>query len=133
MLAFLFNWRDVTDDESFVDELRIILRFFASVLIRRIHKVYIYNENLGISMLYVGEGDGNPVQYSCLENPRDRGAWWAYSPWGGRVYMTGATQHTCCMYSFCSFPLILLDVEMNGLLLIYLSIFLYLMFGYLGF
>ena len=24
-----------------------------------------------------GEGDGNPLQYSCLENPRDRGAWWA--------------------------------------------------------
>ncbi|EMP42603.1 Sorting nexin-14 [Chelonia mydas] len=30
--------RDVTDDESFVDELRVTLRFFASVLIRRIHK-----------------------------------------------------------------------------------------------
>ena len=24
-----------------------------------------------------GEGDGNPLQYSGLENPRDRGAWWA--------------------------------------------------------
>ena len=24
-----------------------------------------------------GEGNGNSVQYSCLENPRDRGAWWA--------------------------------------------------------
>ena len=24
-----------------------------------------------------GEGDGNPLQYSCLENPRDRGAWQA--------------------------------------------------------
>ena len=24
-----------------------------------------------------GEGDGNPFQYSCLENPMDRGAWWA--------------------------------------------------------
>ena len=24
-----------------------------------------------------GEGTGNPLQYSCLENPRDRGAWWA--------------------------------------------------------
>ena len=23
------------------------------------------------------EGHGNPLQYSCLENPRDRGAWWA--------------------------------------------------------
>ena len=24
-----------------------------------------------------GEGDGTPLQYSCLENLRDRGAWWA--------------------------------------------------------
>ena len=23
-----------------------------------------------------GEGSGNPLQYSCLENPMDRGAWW---------------------------------------------------------
>ena len=23
-----------------------------------------------------GGGDGNPLQYSCLENPMDRGAWW---------------------------------------------------------
>ena len=26
---------------------------------------------------YLGEEDGNPLQYSCLENPVDRGAWWA--------------------------------------------------------
>ena len=25
----------------------------------------------------LGGGPGNPLQYSCLENPRDRGAWWA--------------------------------------------------------
>ena len=25
----------------------------------------------------IGEGNGNPLQYSCLENPKDRGAWWA--------------------------------------------------------
>ena len=24
-----------------------------------------------------GEGNGNPLQYSCLENPMDRGVWWA--------------------------------------------------------
>ena len=24
-----------------------------------------------------GEGNGNPLQYSCLGNPKDRGAWWA--------------------------------------------------------
>ena len=26
-----------------------------------------------------GEGHGNPLQYSCLENPMDRGAWWVQS------------------------------------------------------
>ena len=25
----------------------------------------------------LGEGDGTPLQYSCLENPMDGGAWWA--------------------------------------------------------
>ena len=25
----------------------------------------------------IGEGNGNPLQHSCLENPMDRGAWWA--------------------------------------------------------
>ena len=29
-----------------------------------------------------GEGNGNPVQYSYLENPMDRGTWLGYSPWG---------------------------------------------------
>ena len=36
--------------------------------------------NLGISLVVQwlsGEGNGTPLQYSCLENPMDRGAWWA--------------------------------------------------------
>ena len=34
---------------------------------------------LGVQSAYskAGEGHGNPLQYSCLENPVDRGAWWA--------------------------------------------------------
>ena len=31
---------------------------------------------LVLSSKSFGEGNGNPLQYSCLENPRDRGAWW---------------------------------------------------------
>ena len=27
-----------------------------------------------------GGGHGNPLQYSCLANPMDRGAWWATAP-----------------------------------------------------
>ena len=33
--------------------------------------------SLGSLASSVGEGNGTPLQYSCLENPRDRGAWWA--------------------------------------------------------
>ena len=29
----------------------------------------------------LGEGNGNPLQYSCLENPIDRGSWWAMVHW----------------------------------------------------
>ena len=29
------------------------------------------------SLAYIGEGNGNPLQGSCLENSRDGGAWWA--------------------------------------------------------
>ncbi|XP_031757681.1 sorting nexin-14 isoform X6 [Xenopus tropicalis] len=37
---FVYPWyRDITEDESFVDEMRLSLRFFASVLVRRIQKV----------------------------------------------------------------------------------------------
>ena len=36
------------------------------------------NPGLGRSL---GEGNGNPLQYSCLENPMERGAWQATSPW----------------------------------------------------
>ena len=28
-------------------------------------------------LCWVGEGNGNPLHYSCLENPVDRGVWWA--------------------------------------------------------
>ena len=31
--------------------------------------------------LYPGEGNGTPLQQSCLENPMDRGAWWAAVYW----------------------------------------------------
>ena len=30
-----------------------------------------------VSGRFPGEGNGNPLQFSCLENPLDRGAWWA--------------------------------------------------------
>ena len=32
---------------------------------------------IGVAALRLGEGNGTPLQYSCLENPLDGGAWWA--------------------------------------------------------
>ena len=33
--------------------------------------------SLSLFLSCIGEGNGNPLQCSCLENPMDRGAWWA--------------------------------------------------------
>ena len=40
-----------------------IMKYLSSVLIT--------------SVAFCGEGNGTPLQCSCLENPRDGGAWWA--------------------------------------------------------
>ena len=39
---------------------------------------------------FPGEGNGNPLQYSCLENPMDRGAW---CPWGHKESDTTEPLH----------------------------------------
>ena len=57
-----------------------------------------------------GGGNGNPLQYSCLENPMDRGTWWAtahgvtksrtqLSNWGCAIY------HLVAMYGCESWPI----------------------------
>ena len=47
-----------------------------------------------------GEGNGNPLQYSCLENPRDRGAWWAavHRVTQSRTRLKQLSMHTCPCY-----------------------------------
>ena len=42
---------------------------------------------------YPGEGNGNPLQYSCLENSMDGGAWWATVHWVAKS-QTGLNQHS---------------------------------------
>ena len=37
---------------------------------------------------------GNPLQYSCLENPMDRGAWWAAVHGVAELDVTKVTEHT---------------------------------------
>ena len=57
------------------------------------------------------EGHGNPLQYSCLENPMDRGAWWATV---NRVCRVAKSQtrlkqlsmHACVIHGLCTFLII---------------------------
>ena len=53
-----------------------------------------------------GEGSGNPRQYSCLENPMDRGAWWATVHGVTRVGHDLATEPTNQLYEIKPFNLI---------------------------
>ena len=46
--------------------------WFCLALKRHWHNIF-----LKIFSTYNREGHGNPLQCSCLENPMDRGAWWA--------------------------------------------------------
>ena len=52
---------------------------------------------------YLGEGSGNPLQYSCLGNPMDGGAWWTtvhkvVKSWTGLSVQTRTVVHKYC---FC--------------------------------
>ena len=51
-------------------------------------------------LLCIGERNGNPLQCSCLENPRDGGAWWAavYGVAEGRTWLSDFT----CTFHFCA-------------------------------
>ena len=45
-----------------------------------------------------GEGNGNPLQYSCLENPMDGGACLSYSVWGRKESDTAEQLHLTLPY-----------------------------------
>ena len=47
--------------------------------------------------VFIGEGNGNLLQYSCLENPRDRGAWWAavHRVAQSQTWLKWLRMHTC--------------------------------------
>ena len=67
-----------------------------------------------------GEGNGNPLQYSCLENPMDGGAWWATVHWVTK----SQTRLSDFTFTFTFFqilvpdavasPLSLLDMKIQG-------------------
>ena len=55
------------------------------------------------SLSCVGEGNGNQLQCSCLENPRDRGTWWAAiygvaQSWTGLKQLGSSSSLDQCLY-----------------------------------
>ena len=60
------------------------------------------------SLSCIGEGNGNPLQCSCLENPRDRGAWWA------AIYGVAQSQTRLKWFSSSSSSKLILCFNTNG-------------------
>ena len=50
---------------------------------------------------YPAVGNGNPLQYSCLENPIDRGVWWVTVH---GVTESDMTEHTCTVICILTSP-----------------------------
>ena len=59
------------------------------------------------SLSCIGEGNGNPLQCSCLENPRDGGAWWAviYGVAQSRTRLKWLSSSSSCTYSVFVFKI----------------------------
>ena len=56
------------------------------------------------SLSCIGEGNGNPLQCSCLENPRDGGAWWAavYGVVQSRTQLKRLSSSSSRQFIYCS-------------------------------
>ena len=71
----------ITDSmDMSLGELWEMVQSFIFIILFNFHKNLV---RYAVQMIYYsrfivedGEGNGNPFQYSCLENPVDRGAWW---------------------------------------------------------
>ena len=76
----------------------------------------------GVSLIHglrrsPGGGHGNPLQYSCLENPSDRGAWQAIMPrvaksWTPLKQFSTHVQSVCLIYWYLNIDLVLIP-ELN--------------------
>ena len=69
-----------------------------------------------------GEGNGNPLQYSCLENPHGQRSLAGYSPWGCKEWDTNEHTHTPAQTHLLSIHHLSVIYLSSIILLIYLSI-----------
>ena len=74
------------------------------------------------SLSCTGEGNGNPLQCSCLENPRDRGAWWAAvygvaQSWTWLKWLSSSSSYTYTMTTFSFLQNFLVFQELRMVLL----------------
>ena len=68
ILEKLSNWTNVSSENTYE-------MWFLLVQLNRCPNNCYVLKNLGVSQIGNGEGNGNSLQYSCLENPMDGGAW----------------------------------------------------------
>ena len=74
MLYIISSWLSYFIAESLYI---LLLQLFLSFLFWEFPNIHKNGENVTTISDPMKSGSGNPLQYSCLENPRDRGAWWA--------------------------------------------------------
>ena len=101
-------------------ELNVTNQLFLSLKSSLVNKasfcIYIWMQFYSPPAFYLGEIIGNPLQYSCLENPMDRGAWQATVHGVARVRHDLATKPpTTRFYLHCTDSLILLLVHLISL------------------
>ena len=73
LISFRMNWLDLLAVQG---TLKSLLQYHRSKSINSSALSFLYSP----TVTSTGEGNGNPLQYSCLESPMDRGAWWATVP-----------------------------------------------------
>ena len=78
----------------------------SSLLFSLLFQSRLIYRSLGVAS---GEGNGNPLQCSCLENPRDGGAWWAAvygvaQSWTWLKRLSSSSSRRCCLWTIPRVP-----------------------------
>ena len=77
------------------------------------------------SLSCIGEGNGNPLQCYCLENPKDRGAWWAavYGVAWSRTWLKRLSSSSSIHFSLAVFKIFSLSLYNSTLMCLGMDLF----------